>query len=270
MIRVRDFQPSGSVLLLVAALVVLANAGLAYRASSAFDLSREHAERTRRLAGRTNALLSSLKDAETGQRDFLLSGRDQYLEPYRQASVETPRILHDLEDLIRPGNAGQEFERLRLLVKAKLEELQEAVELRQSRGEGAAVAVVLTDRGKAEMDQIQELCSEMLARSERTSAQYAASAQSASRWLGIVTVAGSVVLFVILVLSAIAIRRGERRQEVPVEDLQKNQELMATFVSHAPAALAMLDRDMRYLELSGRWCSDFHLDAAQVLSLIHI
>ena len=44
-------------------------------------------------------VLSLLKDAETGQRGFVLTGEQQYLEPYNTAAGE---IQHDIDALARP------------------------------------------------------------------------------------------------------------------------------------------------------------------------
>ncbi len=51
--------------------------------------------------------------------------------------------------------------------------------------------------------------------------------------------------------------------------LQTREELLETFVKHVPAAVAMLDRDMRYLQVSNRWCADFSLDSSQLLGRSH-
>jgi len=51
--------------------------------------------------------------------------------------------------------------------------------------------------------------------------------------------------------------------------LRSREELLKTFVKNVPAAVAMLDRDMRYLQVSGRWCSDFSLDTWKVLGHSH-
>ena len=61
---------------------------LTYNSVAAFRLSSEQAAVTRQVVDKTNALLSMLKDAETGRSGFLLTGDDHYLQPYRLALTE--------------------------------------------------------------------------------------------------------------------------------------------------------------------------------------
>jgi PAS domain S-box-containing protein len=51
--------------------------------------------------------------------------------------------------------------------------------------------------------------------------------------------------------------------------LQSQEELLKFFVKHVPAAVAMLDRDMRYLQVSDRFCTDFSVDSSQILGRSH-
>src|SRR6201997_4030189 len=47
--------------------------------------------------------------------------------------------------------------------------------------------------------------------------------------------------------------------------LQAREELLRVFVKNVPAAVAMLDRDLRYLQVSDRWCSDNSVEASELL-----
>jgi PAS domain S-box-containing protein len=51
--------------------------------------------------------------------------------------------------------------------------------------------------------------------------------------------------------------------------LQSREELMKIFVKNVPAGVAMLDRDLRYLQVSDRWCADYSIDSSQVLGRSH-
>lgn len=51
--------------------------------------------------------------------------------------------------------------------------------------------------------------------------------------------------------------------------LQDSEEQLRLFVEHAPAAIAMLDNDMRYLVVSRRWVSDYRLGDRPLIGLSH-
>ncbi|HEV2675382.1 MAG TPA: response regulator [Aliidongia sp.] len=100
-------------------------------------------------------LLSSAQDAETGQRGFLLTDNEKYLEPYNNAVSALPLQIDRIAQLTSDNPAQQaRIAPLRQHVGAKLAELRETIEMRRAQGADAALAVVNTDRGKVEMDAI--------------------------------------------------------------------------------------------------------------------
>ncbi|WP_426237801.1 response regulator [Pararhizobium sp. DWP1-1-3] len=100
-------------------------------------------------------LLSKTQDAETGQRGFLLTNNERYLEPYNSALVAIPQKLNEIIELTRDNTAQQRrLGTLQTHVQAKLAELEETINLRRTQSIEAAVAVVNSDRGKGEMDAI--------------------------------------------------------------------------------------------------------------------
>jgi CheY-like chemotaxis protein/signal transduction histidine kinase/CHASE3 domain sensor protein len=107
-------------------------------------------------------VLSSVQDAETGQRGFLLTGNDKYLEPYRAALAGIPARLDRIKTLTA-GNTGQQTRLTELSGRLddKLAELKETIDLRHTQGMEAALALVNSDRGKADMDAIRAQLSSM-------------------------------------------------------------------------------------------------------------
>ena len=198
---------------------------LAYRTWVDFGRSSEQVEISRQIVDGANALLSSVRDAETGQRGFLLTGRDQYLEPYRQAITEVPNTVEKLTNITaarRPDQA-ERLNRLRPLVKDKLDELGETILVRRSEGPEAAFAIVMTDRGNAIMDQIRAVCTEIQSVANRHMTQFSAEAHSNANRLGIVSSVGSVALLILLFLATATIERGTQRHEQLIESLDQKE-----------------------------------------------
>ena len=100
-------------------------------------------------------LLSTAQDAETGQRGYLLTGNDKYLEPYANAVSAVGSRIDAVAALTR-DNATQQTNLIQVKrhIDAKLAELKETIDLRRVQGTQAALAVVTSDRGKVEMDAI--------------------------------------------------------------------------------------------------------------------
>ena len=57
--------------------------------------------------------------------------------------------------------------------------------------------------------------------------------------------------------------------EKQTTELQAREELLKIFVKNVPAGVAMLDRDMRYLQVSDRWCSDYLPGRTEILGRSH-
>lgn len=119
--------------LAVAIVLVLLITLLSYRTWAGFSRSNQQVKISQQVKDGTDALLSSLKGAETGQRGFLLTGQDRYLDLYRQALTEVPGTLDRLADSmsgLRPDQA-ERLKGLRPLVKDKLDELGQTIQVRR-------------------------------------------------------------------------------------------------------------------------------------------
>ena len=102
-------------------------------------------------------VLSTVKDAETGQRGYLLTGNESYLQPYSAAAQDVGARLDAIQRLTLDNPAQQDrLGTLRQRIGAKFAELKQTIDLRQNQGQAAALALVQTDRGKQDMDAIRD------------------------------------------------------------------------------------------------------------------
>src|ERR1700733_11797900 len=107
-------------------------------------------------------VLSTVKDAETGQRGYLLTGNESYLQPYSAAAQEMGARLDALQRLTLDNPTQQDrLGSLKQHIGAKLAELKQTIDLRQTQGQAAALTVVQSDRGKQDMDAIRDQVSAM-------------------------------------------------------------------------------------------------------------
>lgn len=138
-------------------LLPLLLAWFAYSTSSAHVRSVEATLATQHFIRNLDELLSAIQDAETGQRGYLLTGQDRYLDPFHHALAILPKQLASLDTLAAAnGVSPRQISQLRVLIDQKVSELELTIHLRQKSVQ-AAVAEVNTNRGQQYMVEIRSL-----------------------------------------------------------------------------------------------------------------
>ena len=112
---------------------------------------------------RVQRLLLSMTDAETAQRGYMLTGRSEYLEPYRNAIEGLPGTLKWLrEHFNRRDEPGDAVVRLEEQVTEKLSELATTIRLNDEGRQEAARELLLSNIGKERMDNIRATAEQIL------------------------------------------------------------------------------------------------------------
>jgi methyl-accepting chemotaxis protein len=144
--------------LFAALLVVIAV--LTYRNTSQLENDAGWVAHTNEVLDLTGGVLLALVDAETGQRGFLLTGKDEDLEPYNSARKRLDGLLATLKYETRDNARQQDrLAKLEKMTAVRLADLEQAVALRR-KSEKEAHALILTGEAKAQMDAIRELVGE--------------------------------------------------------------------------------------------------------------
>lgn len=137
------------------AAVVIAGAILTYHGHSLLVESRQRVDHTYQVLAGLNRLFISVEDAETGQRGFIITGDDTYLEPYLNAVGRTDGHISNLRRLLdsSPAQAAR-VSQLETLVEAKLTELGEVIDVRRREGFQSASNAIVKREGKQLMDKV--------------------------------------------------------------------------------------------------------------------
>jgi methyl-accepting chemotaxis protein len=141
-------------------LLVVGMAG--YWALGALHGTSREVTQTYKLVEKTTEALSTMKDAETGQRGFLLTGDPAYLEPHESAVAAMPRVMTELRALTDDDvNQQRRVDQLEALVNSKLVELQRTIDMHKAGHHDDAIKEVQTNRGKSFMDDIRKVLGQM-------------------------------------------------------------------------------------------------------------
>ena len=148
-----------SVGLIVALLVT--GAGLTYWNTNRLDQDAAWVAHAHAVLDLTGDVLLTLVDAETGQRGFLLTGQDEFLQPYNDALAHLDERLETLKDKTRSNIRQQNrLTTLQKMADEHLRLLRQGIELRR-KSEKEAQAFVASGTGKKQMDAIRNLVAEM-------------------------------------------------------------------------------------------------------------
>lgn len=187
---------------------------------------------------------SLLKDAETGQRGFLLTSDPKYLAPYRLAVAQIEPHLQHLTQL----TADYPVERslipeLRSLANEKLAELAETISLFRSGKSDEAEAVVMSDAGLHIMNDIRTLMDKMseqensLQSSQWVTYQKSIRATTASIYLANVIAALGLILLAYVILHEMSLREKYAQQL-----LEREEWFRITLTSLGDAVIATDER----------------------------
>jgi PAS domain S-box-containing protein len=197
--------------------------------------------------------LSTVKDAETGQRGYLLTGRPAYLEPYHKAIDQIGNDLRELRDL----TAGQPYfterlPRLEAAIQSKLQELDRTIKMYDGLGKEAAQREVLTDRGKEEMETIRTISAELIGEETRRVKERANESESTANLARLTFTLATVVDLLLVAAVATLIQRNVARRERDAEALRQSEEQLRLLVEGArDYALVLLDREGKVASWNG-------------------
>jgi signal transduction histidine kinase len=113
-------------------------------------------------------LLSLLKDMESGQRGYIISGDSDFLEPYSNAKAKIPAATDTLSKLVYDNEEQTNLIHGKIItaIQNKSEELENVINMANVHGKDTAAMRISTKIGKAYMDTLRILINDLIQREE--------------------------------------------------------------------------------------------------------
>jgi PAS domain S-box-containing protein len=177
-------------------------------------------------------LLSTVKDAETGQRGYLLTGDEHYLEPYDAARRRLRVELDRLSGLAAESDSNRRaVGQLDALVSAKLDLIDRTIRLRRSGDADGARAVVLAGDGQRLMNDLRAAVARMTNAERYSLHRREAVEQRAGRQIVWTVVFGATVAFVLVGSAVVVVRRGTAGRRAAERVVGESEERYRSLVS---------------------------------------
>jgi len=200
------------------------------------DRLDSEAARIAETADTARGALSALKDAETGQRGFLLTGKDAYLAPYNDGIRTFDEMSARLKQLTASDRElSAAVSRVMALADLKRREMSSTIELLRSKGQGVAAGRVSQDIGKLYMDEIRMRVDRILGMEDVARARNAAEAARLKAGTRSKALIGAAALFILTLLGAVFLSieiRYERRLATSLEASEKKYRDLAENLEH--------------------------------------
>lgn len=237
----------------LAVALLLVNAVISFRATDRLIGNNERVAHTKEVIESLLATLSAMKDAETAHRGFLLTGDEQFLEPYHSGAKQVGTSLAHLKEL----TTESAFQRNQLPIlenaaNARLKTLAENLELYKTGGSQAVVRQGSLLTGKQQMDEMRQAVSEIQTVENGILQQRLEESRASGRNALVTLAVANTLAFVFLVAAFLLIRRNLQHRKKEEEMLLAEQHRLELRVSERTAELhdtnAELERSNRELE----------------------
>src|SRR6185312_5582305 len=190
--------------------IVLGAVGLvAYRSISSLTTTSYQVTHTHVVIEDTARLVTLLSDAETGQRGFVITGDEQFLEPYTAATQTIERTVRELREQTADNPAQQKrIDELEPLIASKLGELRQVIEMRRAGATAEVTRRVQNGDGKRYMDGIRRILGDMATQEHELLRQRAADVESTASGARATLLYGTLIGLTLVVLIGFAITRS--------------------------------------------------------------
>ncbi|MEH2004089.1 GAF domain-containing protein [Nostoc sp.] len=215
---------------------------VSYQNTRVFTNNRTMVKNTYKKINSLEKLLSHIKDAEIGQNNYIFTGEKLYLKPYQTALANVDQEIAELKSLAADQpNQQQQIAMLESVIKAKLTELKQTIDLRQNKGLETALQVLMRNNQQNLIDNIRKVINE-IENEQRGGLQQQLQATKDLTRNTILTLAIAICLsFIVLAVVYYLIYREVIERKRTEETLNQERNFSAAVVDTAGALVVVLN-----------------------------
>jgi len=208
------------------ALAILVGIGaVSYRSTDKLTDTADWVDHTHKVLEKLDATLLGLVDAETGVRGFVITGNQQFLQPYHEGAPVVGQYIKDIRDLTSDNPREQyRIDMLEPLATQELTFLSDEIDAVKTRGANAGDQTVATAQGKKDLDAIRQVIADMKGEEHGLLTVRSQEAEASAQATRLTIVGGTVAAFVILSLVAFFLSSNIAR---PLKEITRTAELIA-------------------------------------------
>ncbi|MEO6054788.1 MAG: CHASE3 domain-containing protein, partial [Chthoniobacterales bacterium] len=189
---------------------------------------------------------STMEDAETGQRGYLLTREKSYLEPYEKSLIALPIEMVKLREWAARNELSiQQVQHLEDLCLQKFAELKQSIDLDQSNQRDAALSQVLSGKGKKIMDDIRACMAELTSEETADLNLSSEAAVSAVRYRDYVFVTVAVLNLIFLFWVYGRLRMEIHQSNNAMLELRRQKDLLSVTLASIGDAVILTDVSSR-------------------------
>jgi PAS domain S-box-containing protein len=198
---------------------------------------------TREVISVAQQFFADLKDAESAQRAYLITGQDEYLESYEAAANQVPNDVSTLKRLTADNPVQQErLDVLQPLVTRRLGELQERVRLRRESGFQAAERALMGGQSQELMDQILYRQKQIEHLEDQLLVDRSHTRQARIRQGFTGTVMAALLAVIALIVAPLDVRRAVAQREMARRELQESESTAHSLFEAASQGILIVDQ----------------------------
>ncbi|MEI7895861.1 MAG: CHASE3 domain-containing protein [bacterium] len=203
-------------------------------------------KQTQEIQTNLSILLSAITDAETGQRGFVISGDERFLEPYKQSGPKIFNSIHILEDLVSDSFQKTRLNAVAPLIIRRNVSIQSIIRIRNIKGFQAAEKEISNGQGRQIQDSIRFKIHDMQVYENFLLKERAEKADKSIMFAKVIIISSIVLMILFICFSFFITYVGFSKLRKAETDINNLNETLEQHVAERTSQLVVINKELKF------------------------